>query len=70
MEVPTVVDLCEDGHERYPVVHQRDMIADLQVLVAVERELMDDRAPIDDRVELDGDLVFRRSAAIRILAGQ
>mgnify|MGYP000849196992 CR=1 FL=1 len=34
----------------------RDVVAHLEVLVAIECELMDDGAPIDDRVELDRDL--------------
>lgn len=50
------VDLGDDSDDQDPVVHQGDVITDLQVLVAVEGKLVDDRAPVDDRVELDRNL--------------
>ena len=56
VQVAVGIDLGEDSHDRDAVVDERDMVAHLEVLVAIECELMHDCAPIDDRVELDRDL--------------
>ena len=56
VQIAVRVDLGHDGDDRDTVVDERDVVAHLEVLVAIECELMDDGAPIDDRVELDRDL--------------